>query len=133
MQQCVELAQHPKIKITALEERLGSPYTARTLAYLTRRYRATRFVWLMGADNMAGVHLWQDWLQIFAMVPVAVLDRPGQRHEVGASIAAHVFRKNQIAEKQAASILSTKKPAWATLSIPLNYQSSTKIREKHRS
>ncbi|MCP4935550.1 MAG: nicotinate-nucleotide adenylyltransferase [bacterium] len=133
LQQCGELARHPKIKITALEASLGSPYTAKTLTFLTRRYPATRFVWLMGADNMASVHLWQDWQRIFRAVPVAVLDRPGQRHQVSLSIAAHVFGKDRIAEKQAASILNVVKPAWTILSVPLNYESSTRIREKHRS
>ncbi len=133
LQQCAQLARHPKIKITALEASLGSPYTARTLAFLTRRYRSTRFVWLMGADNMASVHLWQDWRQIFATVPVAVLDRPGQRHEVAASMAAHLFGKNRIGEQQAQSILNAPTPAWSILSVPLNYESSSRIRARHRS
>ncbi len=132
LQQCTELAQHPKIKITALEASLGSPYTAKTLTYLVRRYPATQFAWLMGADNMALVHLWQDWQQIFRAVPVAVLDRPGQRHQVSSSIAAHVFGKHRIREQEAASLLNARKPAWTILNVPLNYESSTRIRDKHR-
>ena len=105
LQQCGELAQHPRIKITALEASLGSPYTARTLTYLARRYPATRFAWLMGADNMASVHLWQDWQQIFKAVPVAVLDRPGQRHQVSSSIAAHVFGKHRSDQRATGGVI----------------------------
>ena len=127
LQQCAELVEHPKIKITALEEGLGSPYTAKTLEFLTRRFASVHFVWLMGADNMAGVHQWRDWHKIFAMVPVAVLDRPGQRYEVGSSIAAHLFARDQKNEKYACALMNTKAPAWTILSIPLNHESSTKI------
>ena len=133
LQQCVDLVEHPKIKITALEADLGSPYTAKTLEFLSRRFVDTRFVWLMGADNMASVHLWRDWQKIFALVPVAVLDRPGQRYEVSSSIAAHLFARDQKNEKYASALMNTKAPAWTILSIPLNHESSTKIRAKHRS
>ena len=31
----------------------------------------------MGADNLAGFHRWQHWRDIAALVPIAVVDRPG--------------------------------------------------------
>jgi len=133
LQQCARLALHPRIKVTALEVSLGSPYTAQTLTYLTRRFADSHFVWLMGADNMASVHLWRDWREIFRRVPVAVLDRPGQRYEVRASLAAQLFSAKRLKEADASALLGAKAPAWTVLSIPLNYQSSTKIRERsHR-
>ena len=132
LRQCLDLADHPKLKITALEAALGSPYTAKTLAFLTRRFSATRFVWLMGADNMASVHLWRDWRQIFATVPVAVIDRPGQRYEVSSSLAAHRFAAHRISEDKAASLANKRAPAWTSLSVPLSFESSTRIRRKHK-
>lgn len=132
LQQCRQLANHPRLKVTALEAGLGSSYTAKTLAFLTRRFPATGFVWLMGADNMASVHLWRDWKQIFAAVPVAILDRPGQCYEVSSSIAAHVFAANRINEQQASSLAGKTAPAWTNLSMPLSFESSTRIRQKHR-
>ena len=108
LHQCLEMIDHPKIKITALEVGLGSPYTAQTLKYLTRRFASTRFVWLMGADNMVTVHHWRDWLHIFALVPVAVLDRPGQRTGVSSSMAAQLYRRNRISESLAAVLVSKK-------------------------
>ena len=133
LRQCVDLAgDHPKIRITGIEAALGSPYTAKTLSFLTRRFPAARFVWLMGADNMASIHLWRDWQKIFETVPVAVLDRPGQRHVVSASIAAHVFAGDRLKEQHASMLSSQKAPVWTTLGLPLNHESSTRIRQKHR-
>ncbi len=132
LQQCLALVDHPKIKITAIEEHLGSPYTAQTLQYLKRRFASVNFIWLMGADNMASVHLWRDWQVIFNTMPVAVLDRPGQRLSTGASVAASVFRANRIKEYEASSLPARSVPAWGVLSVPLNFKSSTQIRERAR-
>ena len=48
---------HPRVEITDIEAQLGTRYTAQTLAALRRRYPGVRFVWLMGADNLAQFHL----------------------------------------------------------------------------
>ena len=36
-----------------------------------------RFVWLMGADNLAQFHRWRDWRRIALTMPIAVATRPG--------------------------------------------------------
>ena len=41
------------MKITGFERELGTGYTAATLAFLKTRYPGVRFVWIMGADNLA--------------------------------------------------------------------------------
>ena len=63
--------------MTAIERELGSVYTADTLAALVRRFPERRFIWLMGADNLAQFHLWRDWRKIARTVPIAVIGRPG--------------------------------------------------------
>ena len=45
--------RHPQVEITDIEARLGTRFTAETLAALRARYPGVRFVWLMGADNLA--------------------------------------------------------------------------------
>lgn len=133
LQQCLDLTHHPKLKVTAFEVGLGSAYTAQTLKYLTRRFAATRFIWLMGGDNMASVDQWYNWQRIFETVPVAVLDRPGRRYDVNSSTAAHVFAGGRVRERQAATLGHRNAPAWSTLNVPLSFESSTRIRQKHRS
>jgi nicotinate-nucleotide adenylyltransferase len=71
------VARHSRIRPTAIEARLGTRYTAETLAKLVRRHPHRRFIWLMGADNLAQFHRWRDWRRIARTVPIAVIARPG--------------------------------------------------------
>ena len=70
-------ARRAPIRVTAIETRLGTRYTVDTIAALVRRYPRRRFIWLMGADNLAQFHRWRDWRRIAALVPIAVVGRPG--------------------------------------------------------
>jgi len=70
-------ARRAPIRVTAIERQFGTRFTVETLRALTRRYPRRRFVWLMGADNLAQFHRWKDWRAIARMVPIAVAARPG--------------------------------------------------------
>ena len=71
------MARTAPIRVSAIEAELGTRYTVDTLARLQRRYPRYRFVWLMGADNLAQFHRWRDWRAIARMMPIAVIARPG--------------------------------------------------------
>jgi nicotinate-nucleotide adenylyltransferase len=71
------IARHPRIDVSGFTG--GSAYTIDLLAALKRRFPGVQFVWLMGADNLAEFHHWREWEEIFALVPIAVFDRPGYR------------------------------------------------------
>jgi nicotinate-nucleotide adenylyltransferase len=71
------MARRAPIRATAIEARLGTRYTIDTLTHLVRRYPNRRFIWLMGADNLAQFPRWKDWRRIAALVPIAVIARPG--------------------------------------------------------
>jgi nicotinate-nucleotide adenylyltransferase len=70
-------ARRAPIRPTFVETELGTRYTVDTLRRLIRKYPKRRFVWLMGADNLAQFHRWRDWRRIASMVPIAVVTRPG--------------------------------------------------------
>ncbi len=70
-------ARRAPIRVTAIERGLGTRFTVDTLRKIGRRYPARRFVWLMGADNLAQFHRWHRWRAIARMVPIAVIARPG--------------------------------------------------------
>src|SRR5665213_3785307 len=70
-------ARRLPVRVTAIERDLNSVYTADTIRSLVRLYPRRRFIWLMGADNLASFHLWRDWRTIAATVPIAVIARPG--------------------------------------------------------
>lgn len=130
MAAAIGVSAHPAIVVAGFEQALGSPYTAETLAYLKRRLPLVRFVWLMGADNLAQLHRWRHWRTIFETFPVAVVDRPGWRHRALASPAASLFRRRRMPEADARSLPSAGPPAWSFLSIPLSSLSSTQLRQQ---
>ncbi len=70
-------ARRAPIRITAIERDLGTRYTVDTLARLQRCYPKIRFVWIMGADNLAQFHQWRHWREIARLMPIAVVARPG--------------------------------------------------------
>ena len=97
--------QHPRVTVTDIEERLGTRYTAQTIVALQAAYPGVHFVWLMGADNLAQFHRWQDWQSIFEMMPVGVLARPGQGLAAQCAPAARRFAGARI-PNHASQILS---------------------------
>jgi nicotinate-nucleotide adenylyltransferase len=123
-----EISRHPRIKVTGFEAGLGTAYTAEVLRFLRRRFPNTRFVWLMGADNLANFHRWNEWEAIFGAMPIAVEDRPEWRQRALASPAASRFSRFRIPENEAAVLSSILPPAWCYLSGPLSKLSSTALR-----
>jgi nicotinate-nucleotide adenylyltransferase len=127
---CRALATNPRIVITDFEARLPTSHTASTLAFLKARSPLVRFVWIMGADNLATFDRWHRWREIFTMVPVAVVDRPGWRLRALASKAARTFARSRLPEKEAATLPERPAPAWTFLTGPLSHASSTAIRNR---
>ncbi|HET6927642.1 MAG TPA: nicotinate-nucleotide adenylyltransferase [Hyphomicrobiaceae bacterium] len=127
---CREVAKNPHIVVTDFEKDLQAPYTASTLAFLKSRSPLVRFVWIMGADNLATFDRWQRWREIFTMVPIAVVDRPGWRMKALASKAARAFAAARVPEADAAGLALRPAPAWTFLSGPLSHLSSTALRNK---
>lgn len=120
------IMRHPRVRITGIEADLGTRYTAGTLAALQRRYPRARFVWLMGADNLAGFHHWDRWEEIMAQVPVGVLARPGQRLPALLSPAARRFGGARVAEP--AALAQRDAPGWCFVNMPMLDVSSSAIR-----
>jgi nicotinate-nucleotide adenylyltransferase len=124
-------ARGPAMKITGFEAELGTPYTAATLAYLKRRYPGIHFVWVMGADNLASFHRWQQWRRIAETMPLAIVDRPGWRLKALASPAASALSRGRIPERLAAGLVTAKPPAWTFLTSRLSPLSSTQLRARN--
>lgn len=128
MELCRRLAADRRMRITAFEEALDTPFTAATLAFLNRRYPDVHFVWIMGADNLASFHRWQHWREIAGSVPITVVDRPGWRLKALASPAAQWMRRAYIPEAKARTLPLMRAPAWTFLTGPLSALSSTELR-----
>ena len=119
---------HPRVCVTGIEALLGTRYTAQTLAALRQNYPHVRFTWLMGADNLAQFHLWQDWHEIIASVPVGVIARPGDRISARLSPAARSYRQYRIPGRQSHLLGGSEAPAWCFINVPMSRASSTSIR-----
>lgn len=124
------LVTDPRVRITDLEARLGTRYTAATLAALRLHYPGVYFVWLMGADNLKGFHHWDRWQQIMEMVPVGVLGRPGQQLRAGLAPAARRFAAARIEPEAAGLLALMRPPAWTLLTGRMLDLSSTEIRSR---
>ena len=124
------VARHPRLKVTDIEGRIGTRHTALTLARLQRRFPRTRFVWIMGADNLAQISRWHRWQEVFRQVPVAVFARPTFELKALAGKASRRFESHRIATGRAKNIARLNPPVWTFVTCRLNPASSTAIRAK---
>jgi len=122
------LAKHPRIAVTGFAGGRGSSYTVDLLSELKRRFPEVNFVWLMGADNLADFDRWRAWEEIFALMPIAVLDRPGFRLKARAGKAAQRFAAYQVDESDARGLATLAPPAWTILTHRLSGLSSSELR-----
>lgn len=123
-----QVMNHPQVQITGIEAELGTRYTAQTLRNLMARYPGVRFVWLMGADNLAQLHRWQDWRFIMDTVPVGVLARPGDRISARRSVAAQHYDHARLRGVESQQLARHAAPCWCYINLPLSAASSTAIR-----
>jgi nicotinate-nucleotide adenylyltransferase len=129
---CRSVAKNRHIVVTDFESDLQTPYTASTLAFLKTRSPLVRYVWIMGADNLATFDRWQRWREILTTVPIVVVDRPGWRMKALASKAARAFASSRVPESEAAGLAHRPPPAWTFLTGPLSQVSSTALRNRAR-
>ncbi|NDW47717.1 nicotinate-nucleotide adenylyltransferase [Ruegeria sp. PrR005] len=120
--------RHPRVDVTDIETHLGTRATADTIAALRRLYPRVRFVWLMGADNLAQLHRWQDWRQIMETVPVGVVARPGDRISARMSPAARAYAPYRLDGEARHLLGRSQAPAWCFVNVPMVDVSSTRIR-----
>jgi nicotinate-nucleotide adenylyltransferase len=128
MRHSLKVMSHPRVEVTDLETRLGTRYTAQTLSALNALYPRVRFVWLMGADNLAQFHKWQNWRWIMNNIPVGVLARPGERISARFSPAARVYRHARIKAYESQILGHMRSPAWCFVNVPMSSHSSSAIR-----
>ena len=114
--------------VTDIETRLGTQYSADTIAALQRRYPGVHFVWIMGGDNLGAFHRWRRWREIFHALPIAIVSREriAARGLKGMAFA-HFAQARRPAH--AAHVLATAKtPAWTYIPARLDPASSTALR-----
>lgn len=123
------IARHPRIEVSALEAELGTTFTADTIRLLSKRFPATRFVWVMGADNLAQMPRWRDWSHILHSVGVAVFDRPTYSLRALSGRTARRFARFRLPERRSRLLTRCRPPVWVFHHTRLDPVSATLIRE----
>jgi nicotinate-nucleotide adenylyltransferase len=119
------VAGDPRIDVSCLESVIGTRYTVDTISYLRRHAGGSRLVWIMGSDNLAQFHRWQNWRRIASEVPIAVIDRPPQSFRALAAPAAQALARYRLPENEAAGLADRRAPAWVFLTgLKLNLSST---------
>ena len=126
------IAAHPRIQVTGIEAAIGTRFTHDTLTYLQRRCPGVAFVWIMGADNLEGFHRWQRWREIAAMLPIAIVDRPGATLRAAHARAGEYLARWRYDESDASILARAKPPAFIFLHGPRSELSSTALRKAGR-
>ena len=116
------------VRVTAIEQRLGTRYTVDTLRALRRRFPDRQFVWLMGADNLATFHNWKDWRKIATAVPIAVVARPGYDERAQMAPAMSWLRRFVRPAAMARHWTDWRPPALVLLRLPPDPTSATGLR-----
>ncbi len=116
------------IRVTAVEQVLGTRFTIQTLRGLKRRYPRKRFIWLMGADNLAQFHRWKDWRNIAREMPIAVIARPGYDSAALASPAMAWLRRFRVPAASFVNRGEWSAPALIELRFDPDPRSATQIR-----
>lgn len=125
------LAGERRMIASDIERRLGLRYSADLIRWLRLRHPNARFVWIMGADNLAGFSRWRDWAGILRTVPVAVVARPGHPRGGGLAPSFGRFRSARLPASAARRLALARPPAWIFLPAPLKSVSSTALRAAH--
>ncbi|HJO71596.1 MAG: nicotinate-nucleotide adenylyltransferase [Rhodospirillales bacterium] len=121
-----------RIRVTGIECELGTRYTRDTVCALKGRFPAVRFVWIMGADNLAEVCRWKGWPGIFRTVAIAVFARPSYSFRALSGRAARRFRAARQGVARASRLADMRPPAWVFLNRPRNPASATRIRARRQ-
>jgi nicotinate-nucleotide adenylyltransferase len=126
--QARSVAAHRRIRVTDIEQFLGTRYTIDTMVALRQLFPATRFVWLMGADNLAQMARWKRWPDLCRVVAFAVLDRPGSASHALAGAVARRYCEERLNECAVRRLAETPPPAWSFIHARLNPLSATALR-----
>lgn len=124
------VASHPRIIVSNFEDRKNLQYTVDTLEALADLWPQIHFVWLMGADSLAGFHRWKNWRRIASLAPIAVFSRPGHEAAALASEAARELALFRAPSGRAAEIVGAAPPAWTFIETTKNPASATEIRAR---
>ncbi|MGB0477996.1 MAG: nicotinate-nucleotide adenylyltransferase [Parvibaculales bacterium] len=124
-----DLADERRFMVSDEETRLGTFYAIDTVRALKAAYPQVTFIWLIGADNLSGLHRWKDWQSLMREIPLAVYPRPGAAHKAALSPAARAFDYARLDTAAAAQLPLYQAPAWVMLDGARSSLASSQLRQ----
>lgn len=73
---------HPQIIISTVEQDLQETQTYYVLKYLIEKFKTTKFIWIMGVDNISHFKKWDRSNEIRKLCNILVFDRPCKQRMV---------------------------------------------------
>ena len=119
--------KHPKIRVTDFESRFKCGYTFQTIDLLQKFFADTNFIWIMGSDNLVQITGNNNWIDIFKLIPIAVIIRHKNELSALSSLAAKKFFISQ--RSYGNKVNWRGKKMWFFLLLKRNKISSTQIRQ----
>ena len=118
--------KNKKIKVLDLEKKNKIYSTYKSLRLFKNKSRNTKFVWLMGSDNLIYFQNWLKAKEISKIFPIAVIERPSYSYNVINSLGANILGKRLDSINK--NFFNPKYKTWIFIRDKLNSISSTKIR-----
>jgi nicotinate-nucleotide adenylyltransferase len=122
------MARRSRIRVSDFEARSGTRFTVDTLDLVVRRWPNDRFIWLMGEDTLPDFHRWKAWRRLAAIVPIAILSRPGYGDDARAARAMGWLRQFVRPSAMARRWALWSAPAIIFLRLPPDPTSATRLR-----
>lgn len=110
------------------EAETGPVFAVDTIERALQKSPGVPLVYLMGADSFAHFHRWYAWEEIMNTLPIAVVNRPGERLAAINSPAGSRYASARLPERFAKRLPFERAPAWCFLTGLHERISSTEIR-----
>ena len=118
-----------RMEINHIEKKMNIQYSVQMIKALKVRSPNTKFIFLMGADNLSQFTEWKSWKEITLLVPIAVVARPGYGLKSQLSPTARYLSDHRVPEHKAHTLKYESPPTWTFITPPLNKNSSSAIRK----
>ncbi|PCI63668.1 MAG: nicotinate (nicotinamide) nucleotide adenylyltransferase [Kordiimonadales bacterium] len=117
----------PNMRVSDIENKLNTRYTADTVQALVKALPFTYFTWVMGADNLSTFDQWHKWRCIVETLPIAVFDRAGY---ASGGFASELARRYARFRTSPENFGTARAPTWTFVTIPRHPGSATNIRRQ---
>ena len=120
------ISKYTFIKVLDYEYKFKLNYSYKSLLFLKHRSNTTKFIWLMGSDNIINFQKWIRVRDLVKIFPIAVIERPSYSKNSFNSLGAKILGKRL--NKNFKSFNNRKFNGWYYIKDRLNHSSSSNIR-----